>query len=488
MYYMKKILHTLLFLLLTNLVFAQKETYDPKKTYTPAQLREDFVFLRKCLEEAHPGLYWYTPKDSLDKVFDDFEKTLQKDLTERQFRNRLFPVVAQIRCGHSSLANSKLRSKYLEKSNTKYIPFDLFSIDNQLFIKENASKDSTLKKGTEVVSINGVNSAELVKNMANSFLSDGYNETHRKRTASRHFQMWYPRLNEEKDTFNLVLKDSLLQEKTLQFPAIVAKKFPFSVDKNAPKPKIIYSNKKVNTFFLDEKNPKIAVLRVGTFSSFGYWKLYRKAFKYIEKNKIENLVLDLRGNGGGMIFHPGRLLSYLIKEPETVHVYRENTKPSFAEKIEGKGKFLRLTTRLFPLLPKKTGVTTFKNDSIFDIFIKTKVREKNHYDGKLYVLIDGGSFSATCMTAAFLKKNKRGTFIGDETGGGEKGCNAMVMSNLELPNTKLRYRFPFFRVEHQLSPEKIGRGIFPDIFIKYDKNSVLENKDLEMEKVRSLVK
>ena len=128
---MKKILHTLLFLLLTNLVFAQKETYDPKKTYTPAQLREDFVFLRKCLEEAHPGLYWYTPKDSLDKVFDDFEKTLQKDMTERQFRNGLFPVVAQIRCGHSSLSNSKLRSKYLEKSNTKYIPFDLFSIDNQ---------------------------------------------------------------------------------------------------------------------------------------------------------------------------------------------------------------------------------------------------------------------------------------------------------------------------------------------------------------------
>jgi C-terminal processing protease CtpA/Prc len=181
------------------------------------------------------------------------------------------------------------------------------------------------------------------------------------------------------------------------------------------------------------------------------------------------------------------LLSYLIKEREEVRIYRQNKKPSFAAKTNDKGKSLRITSRLFPLFPKKTGVTSIKNDSVFDISLKTKVRKKYHYDGKLYVLIDGGCFSATAMTAAFLKKNKRATFIGEETGGGEKGCNAMIMSDLELPNTKLRYRFPFFRVEHQLTPEKVGRGIFPDIYIQYDVKSILENKDLEMEKVRSLV-
>jgi hypothetical protein len=483
----KKTIYTTLFLLLANSIFAQKEIYDPKKTYTPTQLREDFTFLRKCLEESHPGLYWYTPKDSLNQVFDTFAKTLEKDMTDRQFRNGLFPVVAQIRCGHSSLSNSKARAKYLKNSKSKYIPFDVFSIDNQLFVKENASKDSSIKKGTEILQVNGVRSKELIENMANSFLSDGYNKTHKKYIASRHFQSWYPRLNEEKDTFNIVLKDSLLQEKMLNFPAIVAKEFPFERDQKKVKPSILYSNKKVNTFFLDPKNPKIAVLRVGGFTPFGYWKLYRKSFKYLEKNKIEQLVLDLRGNGGGMIFHPGHLLSYLIKEQEVVHIYRSNKKPSFIEKTNGKGKSLRITNRLFPLLPKKTGVTTVKNDSIFDIFLKTKVRKKYHYNGKLYVLIDGGCFSATALTAAFLKKNKRATFIGEETGGGEKGCNAMVMSNLELPNTKLQYRFPFFRVEHQLTPEKVGRGVFPDIYIKYDVKSVLENKDLEMEKVRSLV-
>ena len=132
-------------------------------------------------------------------------------------------------------------------------------------------------------------------------------------------------------------------------------------------------------------------------------------------------------------------------------------------------------------------VRLVKNDSIFHITIQNRVREKNHYNGKLYILIDGGCFSATAYTAAFLKKHKRGLFIGEETGGGEKGCNAMVMNYLELPNTKLRYRFPFFRVEHNVTPQAIGRGVFPDVNIKYDKKSRLEDKDLEMEKVRMVV-
>lgn len=99
-------------------VFAQKkkEDFNPLKSYTPAQLKEDFTFLRKCLDESHPGLNWYISKDSLNGIFDDFEKKLDGDLTERQFRNRLFPVLAEIRCGHSSLANSKARAKYLEKN------------------------------------------------------------------------------------------------------------------------------------------------------------------------------------------------------------------------------------------------------------------------------------------------------------------------------------------------------------------------------------
>jgi C-terminal processing protease CtpA/Prc len=42
---------------------------------------------------------------------------------------------------------------------------------------------------------------------------------------------------------------------------------------------------------------------------------------------------------------------------------------------------------------------------------------ENHFDGRLYVLIDGGSFSASADFSATVDVYKRATFIGEETGG-----------------------------------------------------------------------
>jgi len=42
----------------------------------PEKLREDFRILRGALEEGHPGIYRYTPKQMLDRRFDQAEKAL----------------------------------------------------------------------------------------------------------------------------------------------------------------------------------------------------------------------------------------------------------------------------------------------------------------------------------------------------------------------------------------------------------------------------
>ena len=42
----------------------------------PEKLREDFRILRGALEEGHPGIYRYTPKQVLDRRFDQAEKVL----------------------------------------------------------------------------------------------------------------------------------------------------------------------------------------------------------------------------------------------------------------------------------------------------------------------------------------------------------------------------------------------------------------------------
>jgi C-terminal processing protease CtpA/Prc len=58
-----------------------------------------------------------------------------------------------------------------------------------------------------------------------------------------------------------------------------------------------------------------AYIRLTTFSSGGLRKFFRKSFKKIEAEKIENVVIDLRENGGGNVGLSNKLTKYLAKKP-----------------------------------------------------------------------------------------------------------------------------------------------------------------------------
>ena len=49
---------------------------------TAAELREDFDLMRAALEEAHSGLYRYSTKAEMDRVFDAQRAKLNRPMTE----------------------------------------------------------------------------------------------------------------------------------------------------------------------------------------------------------------------------------------------------------------------------------------------------------------------------------------------------------------------------------------------------------------------
>lgn len=64
--------YLLLLIILTGFVCKGQDTLKSNlnKYYPVNQLRSDFVFFRTVLEKAHPGLYHYWPKDSVDNYFE----------------------------------------------------------------------------------------------------------------------------------------------------------------------------------------------------------------------------------------------------------------------------------------------------------------------------------------------------------------------------------------------------------------------------------
>ncbi len=84
-----------------------RASFSPNKKYSLAQVQKDYAIYQNILEEAHPGLYWYTSKDSMDYYFQYGQQQLRDSMTEPEFRKLLAYVTAKVDCGHTSVRSSK---------------------------------------------------------------------------------------------------------------------------------------------------------------------------------------------------------------------------------------------------------------------------------------------------------------------------------------------------------------------------------------------
>ena len=86
----------------------------------------------------------------------------------------------------------------------------------------------------------------------------------------------------------------------------------------------------------------------------------------------------------------------------------------------------------------------------------------NNFKGKIYVLINGGSYSASSIISSNLKSTQRAFFVGEETGGTYNGTVAAQWALVELPNSKVELNIGLGVVSATGKTEIVGRGIFPD--------------------------
>jgi C-terminal processing protease CtpA/Prc len=103
-----------------------------------------------------------------------------------------------------------------------------------------------------------------------------------------------------------------------------------------------------------------------------------------------------------------------------------------------------------------------------------------HFKGNIYVIINGGSFSATSLISSNLKGSGRAVFVGEETGGAYNGTVAGLMPTVVLPKSKLKLVYGLAFIQPHYKTNITGRGIFPDISILPTLEDRLGQKDLEL--------
>ena len=215
----------------------------------------------------------------------------------------------------------------------------------------------------------------------------------------------------------------LREEKELEFT--VKRK---SIDIDSVKSEVIeYEDKKIGYIVID-------IFAANTNKQF------KKELESLEKNKIDSLVIDVRGNSGGYLTTVTDILSMFLKKGEMV--YQLKTK----DKIE----------------------------KIYD-----KTDEKRNY--KVAILVNGGSASASEMLTAAMKDTYHAYTIGTTTFGKSKVQKTQDLSN----GTTIKYTF-----QEWLTPNGVSvgdKGITPEYEINYTPEDEEHKYDSQLQKALDLL-
>ena len=512
-----RLLEKRILLILFIIFFAQcstlkKDNEHLQQLISAEQLKKDVDFTYKKFQKLHPKLYYYISKETLDYKFDSLKTTINSPLTPLNFYKKISPVVASIRQGHSYVLppEKKLSKKetkaYTKKGTGPFSQFDFSFLNDKLYVTKNKSYNKSITAGTEVLSVNGIKPLNLINQYNQYYSSDGFNTSLKKQIAAKRFISAFTTEFGIKDSLQYLLKSNdsikLVTIKRLKPDSIKKKEAKIASKKTLTDKKKIQElkrKKRINGFektsntFIRElhfspKDSSVAILKIRAFKKGNFRKFYKENFAEIKKQNTKTLILDLRNNGGGQLSEIVHLYRYLADS--TFVFLKKSEVVSRASLFEGayfnKGSFgvKAIKTVFSPFVYGYLLFTVHKDKdgkNYFATETKPQQIKKNAFDGKLYVLINGGSFSASSIISSNLKGSKRATFVGEETGGDYNGTVAGFMPIVKLPHSHLKVRIGIMNVAPYYQTEILGHGIFPDVSIQPMLEDKIQEKDPELD-------
>lgn len=465
------------YILLTVIYFSCSSIAQGKLTIE--QQQKDFQLLKCALEEAHQGLYLFNTKEMVEKKYDSIKKSITKDNTEEDFYKLIAPFVTYVGDGHTNIF---FTPGYINSLNdiAYVLPYRLRSSGGKFFITANyLNSADTAVIGREIISINGKGINDFLNFAINYISSDGENKTLKYKTLenARRFSHLFYLYSGGKNNFVLELKDPY--SGVIKYHGVIA----LTRSASSPYFQMSHGQPILSKFYPDSN---AALLIINSFNSGDFqeaginYQTYLNTFYNSAITKgIKNLIIDLRGNGGGDDDYGKILFSYLLNKKFLY--YRSLTLKS--------GKY----TLVRPMdMPAGFSV---KNDStgLWDVKLHPNIGiqspEKNIFASKIFVLIDGNSFSTTSEFISMLHYHLKPVFIGEESGGNYYGNNSGFRGDLTLPNSGFQVSIPL--MHYRMAVEDYGypkNGIIPDVAINYNGKDIIENKDLEMDTAFKLIR
>jgi hypothetical protein len=470
-------------------IMAQKKLADAPKI-APALLIKDLHTLQKVIVQNHPSTYWYTPKDSMDFYFSSALASIKDSMSAWAFKNVVASYLTNIKCGHTSVHFSPKLTKQYASYRFPQFPLQLkVWKDSAVVIGNLHLKDSIFKRGTIVTGINQLPIKHLVDSMYGIISTDGNSINFKSQVLTNNFAGWYKaRFGDADSVYQISYIDSAGNAKTSSIVAYV----PPKPKKDSLKKTTDTANKSKTTkpvavkkwTLLIDSSANTAFMNLSSFSGSGLRKFMRQSFRTIKTRGVKNLVVDLRSNGGGNIKNSTRLSQYISD-----HSFK--IADSVVANNRGIGKVpLSSFLNVMYYALAKTVISKKEADGKFHFkrFEKHYYAPitKNHFDGSVYILQGGYTFSASTLFTSPLIKQKNVTIVGEETGGGYYGNSAMMIPTIKLPHSGLLFRLPLYRLVMDKTRPK-GGGVMPDVLVDPSSYAIKQGFDIKLEAVKKMI-
>ncbi|MEL6538435.1 MAG: S41 family peptidase [Bacteroidota bacterium] len=465
-----------------------------------AEAQEDLATLRFALEYTHPRLYKYEDRATFEHRWDSAYATLTDSISGVDFLRLVSRLNAQVNCGHLYTIPQGDLSQTL--ANRPVMPVYVKLVGDEIYLFDDCTTGDRIPNGSKLLSINGHTAADILAKILPGIPSDGWIGTRKRRLAERYirtsfqgFDLYYYLYVDRSPSFEI----TYLEYGTGETKQAIKQGITFEERKAA----LTEIHGKREDGWYQTPSPQFEAFPEDDYAlltltrSFynreidpNYDSLLQGAFAELKEKQFSQLVIDLRENEGGSEHQEMELISYLYDHPNKLY---QNILQSHLDWRPLKSI----------ILERDTAALVFNNDDEYmrrlsnHMWINNYEYSRNlqwqppkepHYEGQVYVLINGGTFSSAADMAGAIKKTTNAVFIGEEAGGTFEGPTGGISIVVELPHSQTMVRIsPNIHLSYRYQQHPIGRGVLPDHEVHPTATDLVEGRDPVMEKAQELI-
>ncbi|MBR6126023.1 S41 family peptidase [Candidatus Saccharibacteria bacterium] len=446
--------------------FGLKTTFVPAKVNNKTQLtreeaQADIDGMMAALEDAFPGLYDYTPKEEFDTYIKNRMAAIGETISRSDFEVLIFKLLGKIHDSHTAIISEP---KVTDASGLpSSVCLGWFNDTLQVWRTVPRYKDYL---GKPVVSVNGI-SADSLKTMVLEYVafSDGYVKSYGDYVLLYGMDNYY--CDQIAKDANLIV--TFADGETRRFEQMTRKdpnREPQWMEYQYRHYHVDEKGNEEKHFEFENRSDTVAYLALHTFELDDLeMEQINEIFADLIADSISNLILDLRFNYGGPEASVEGIYAHLAQKPFCT---------SLRKIVNKKGGY-----QCFGSCP----VDADQEDVYPDYeplpngegFVKDEPEWKSpdslvNYKGRLYLLTNETSFSASTCFAGWVKKQNRGVIVGRETGSAYHQMKAENFKQYLLPNSDIAIQIPTIKVVFDTVVNErfpYGRGVLPDYPVNF---------------------